>query len=178
MAPPGPHPLGNNDKFHGISPNPNASDLPRHESSPYWVTLEWKMDRRPDGRRAFARSGWRCCPVSLTQGRTALRCHCTRSGHGENRTDAGSIGTRHLPVTEKTGPIAAPFLALLSSSLPRFAASDEDCFAPQAARQAHRPITRPAFSASLTRFVVTTCITVTGTLGCGDPLHRKQYIRD
>lgn len=59
------------------------------------------------------------------EGSGALNRHCARSGHGENRSGNGSIGTHHAPVTVKSRPEPAPFPACPPSSLPALPGSDE-----------------------------------------------------
>ncbi len=63
------------------------------------------------------------------KGSGALNRHCTRSGHGKNRSDTGTIGTPHAPVTGKSRRRSAPFLGCPPSSLPALLASDEGGFA-------------------------------------------------
>ena len=79
------------------------------------------------------------------KGSGALNCHCTRSGHGKNRSDNGSIGTPHAPVTGKSCRKSAPFLGCPPSSLPAWLASDEGGFATHQtagrAPEVHRPAT-------------------------------------
>jgi hypothetical protein len=68
----------------------------------------WKMDPR---LTAVARYRIRIRSIATS----------TRSGHGQNRSEGGSIGTHHAPVTPKSSRKPAPFPEWLPSSLPRCA---------------------------------------------------------